>query len=54
MPLIRRLISANSFCALSLTILVSNEDDHLKNHGFLYVGAGRWRLSPGFRCEPRA
>lgn len=24
---------------LIITILVSNNDDHLKNHGFLYVGA---------------
>ncbi|WP_197282871.1 type II toxin-antitoxin system HipA family toxin [Novosphingobium sp. ST904] len=31
---------------LTFTILVSNKDDHLKNHGFLYVGGGQWRLSP--------
>jgi len=31
---------------------VSNKDDHLKNHGFLYVGAGRWRLSPVFDVNP--
>lgn len=34
------------------TILVSNTDDHLKNHGFLYVGRGRWRLSPAFDINP--
>ncbi|WP_165928010.1 HipA domain-containing protein [Rhizobium sp. BK376] len=34
------------------TILVSNKDDHLKNHGFLYVGAGQWRLSPVFDVNP--
>jgi serine/threonine-protein kinase HipA len=34
------------------TILVSNKDDHLKNHGFLYVGSGRWRLSPMFDVNP--
>lgn len=34
------------------TILVSNKDDHLKNHGFLYVGEGRWRLSPMFDVNP--
>ena len=28
------------------TILVSNKDDHLKNHGFIYAGGDRWRLSP--------
>ncbi len=30
-----------------LNILVGNTDDHLKNHGFLYIG-GRWQLSPAF------
>jgi serine/threonine-protein kinase HipA len=34
------------------TILVSNKDNHLKNHGFLYVGSGRWRLSPAFDVNP--
>ncbi|GIK76301.1 MAG: hypothetical protein BroJett021_52890 [Chloroflexota bacterium] len=37
---------------LIFTILVSNKDDHLKNHGFLYVGDGRWRLSPMFDVNP--
>lgn len=37
---------------LIFTILVSNKDDHLKNHGFLYVGAGRWRMSPVFDVNP--
>lgn len=37
---------------LVFTILVSNKDDHLKNHGFLYAGAGRWRLSPVFDVNP--
>ena len=40
------------FKRLIFTILVSNKDDHLKNHGFLYVGAGRWRLSPMFDVNP--
>lgn len=40
------------FLRLIFTILVSNKDDHLKNHGFLYVGAGRWRLSPVFGVNP--
>ncbi len=34
------------------TILVSNTDDHLKNHGFIYVGRNRWRLSPAFDINP--
>lgn len=37
---------------LIFTILVSNKDDHLKNHGFLYVGNGQWRLSPVFDVNP--
>lgn len=34
------------------TILVSNKDDHLKNHGFIYAGDDRWRLSPAFDINP--
>ncbi len=34
------------------TILVSNTDDHLKNHGFIYVGNDRWRLAPAFDINP--
>ena len=40
------------YLRLIFTILVSNKDDHLKNHGFLYVGRGRWRLSPVFDVNP--
>ncbi|MFT5042541.1 MAG: serine/threonine-protein kinase HipA [Hyphomicrobiaceae bacterium] len=34
------------------TILVSNKDDHLQNHGFIYAGGDRWRLSPAFDINP--
>ena len=34
------------------TILVSNTDDHLKNHGFIYAGGDRWQLSPAFDINP--
>ena len=34
------------------SVLVSNDDDHLKNHGFLYAGDGAWRLSPAFDINP--
>ena len=34
------------------TILVSNKDDHLKNHGFIYAGGDRWRLSRAFDINP--
>ncbi|MCP5143185.1 MAG: type II toxin-antitoxin system HipA family toxin [Gammaproteobacteria bacterium] len=40
------------FRRLIFTILVSNKDDHLKNHGFLYVGKVQWRLSPVFDVNP--
>ena len=35
------------------TILVSNNDDHLKNHGLLYVGNGSWALAPAFDINPQ-
>ena len=35
------------------TILVSNNDDHLKNHGLLYAGQGNWTLSPAFDINPQ-
>ena len=35
------------------TILVSNEDDHLKNHGFIYAGNNAWILSPAFDINPK-
>ena len=34
-------------------ILVSNTDDHLKNHGFLYAGQQGWMLSPMFDVNPQ-
>lgn len=35
------------------TVLVTNTDDHLKNHGFIYTGDGLWRLSPLFDVNPQ-
>jgi len=34
------------------SILASNTDDHLRNHGFLYDPAGGWRLSPAYDVDP--
>ena len=34
------------------TVLVSNTDDHLRNHGFIYVGDQGWRLSPAYDLNP--
>jgi serine/threonine-protein kinase HipA len=33
---------------LVFDILISNTDDHLRNHGFLYAGREGWRLSPAY------
>ncbi len=35
-----------------LTILISNTDDHLRNHGFLYEPEEGWRLSPVYDLNP--
>jgi len=35
-----------------LTILISNTDDHLRNHGFLYEPEEGWRLSPAYDLNP--
>ena len=35
------------------TILVSNTDDHLKNHGLLYDPDHGWALSPAFDINPQ-
>jgi serine/threonine-protein kinase HipA len=34
------------------SILISNTDDHLRNHGFLYAGQAGWRLSPAYDLNP--
>lgn len=34
------------------SVLISNTDDHLRNHGFLYAGAAGWRLSPAYDLNP--
>ena len=33
-------------------VLISNTDDHLRNHGFLYQGPAGWRLSPAYDLNP--
>jgi serine/threonine-protein kinase HipA len=33
-------------------ILISNTDDHLRNHGFLWTGPAGWRLSPAYDLNP--
>lgn len=33
-------------------VLVSNTDDHLRNHAFIYTGRAGWRLSPAYDINP--
>jgi serine/threonine-protein kinase HipA len=33
-------------------VLISNTDDHLRNHGFLHVRGDVWRLAPAFDLNP--
>lgn len=37
---------------IALTILITNVDDHMRNHGFLHVEKNLWRLSPAFDINP--
>jgi serine/threonine-protein kinase HipA len=37
---------------IALSILISNVDDHLHNHGFHHVAKDQWRLSPAFDVNP--
>ena len=41
--LFRRMVF-NMFC--------NNNDDHMRNHGFLYAGDGQWELSPAYDIVP--
>lgn len=34
------------------SVLISNTDDHLRNHGFLYSGPQGWRLAPAYDLNP--
>jgi serine/threonine-protein kinase HipA len=37
---------------IMFNVLISNTDDHLRNHGFLYSGPRGWRLSPAYDLNP--
>jgi serine/threonine-protein kinase HipA len=37
---------------LVFSLLASNFDDHLRNHGFLMREPGRWSLSPAYDLNP--
>jgi serine/threonine-protein kinase HipA len=40
------------FRRIAFSILITNVDDHLLNHGFLHVHHGLWRLAPAFDINP--
>lgn len=37
---------------MAFNVLISNTDDHLRNHGFLYSGNAGWSLSPAYDLNP--
>jgi serine/threonine-protein kinase HipA len=37
---------------IAFSILISNTDDHLRNHGFLRTDGAGWKLSPAFDLNP--
>ena len=37
---------------IAFSILITNTDDHLRNHGFLHEDREFWRLSPAFDINP--
>ena len=44
--------SKQLFRRMIFNILVSNVDDHLRNHGFLMKPKGGWTLSPAYDLNP--
>ena len=40
------------FRRIAFSILISNTDDHLRNHGFLWSGKRGWELSPCYDLNP--
>jgi serine/threonine-protein kinase HipA len=44
--------AAELYRRMAFNVLVSNVDDHLRNHGFLWLGRGGWTLSPAFDINP--
>ena len=40
------------FRRVVFNVLISNVDDHLRNHGFLWLGRTGWSLSPAYDLNP--
>ena len=37
---------------VAFNVLISNVDDHLRNHGFLWLGKAGWSPSPAYDLNP--
>jgi serine/threonine-protein kinase HipA len=44
--------AAELYRRVAFNVLVSNVDDHLRNHGFLWAGKAGWILSPAYDLNP--
>lgn len=42
----------NLWRRIVFSILISNTDDHLRNHAFLYAGPDGWQLAPAYDLNP--
>ncbi|WP_422018738.1 type II toxin-antitoxin system HipA family toxin [Roseibium sp.] len=44
--------AAELYRRVAFNVLISNVDDHLRNHGFLWAGREGWTLSPAYDLNP--
>lgn len=44
--------AAELYRRMAFNVMISNVDDHLRNHGFLWKGKGGWILSPAYDLNP--
>ncbi len=44
--------AAELYRRVAFSVLISNVDDHLRNHGFLWAGKDGWILSPAYDLNP--
>lgn len=47
-----RLDSSQLYRRVVFNVMISNVDDHLRNHGFLWAGKAGWILSPAYDLNP--
>ncbi|WP_395781668.1 type II toxin-antitoxin system HipA family toxin [Aquidulcibacter sp.] len=47
-----RLDSRQLYRRVVFNVMISNVDDHLRNHGFLWAGKAGWILSPAYDLNP--